>query len=116
MTYIIDSPATQATATPSATSEHRAPPQGGIFDHTNPSNHDPKNPITLFIIQAALIIIFCRLLHYPLSKDPTAPRDIRSYWGNPPGPFCDGQDTELPAKQSSPMSLSRTSTLWRIWG
>lgn len=34
----------------------------------NPAQFDAKNPISLFIIQAGIIIIFCRLLHYPLSK------------------------------------------------
>lgn len=46
----------------------RAPPQGGILEGANPSHYDPKNPIVIFIIQAGIIIIFCRLLHYPLSK------------------------------------------------
>ena len=45
-----------ATVTPTAatgipTDENRAPPQGGIFDHADPSGYDDKNPITLFIIQ-----------------------------------------------------------------
>ncbi|KLJ06650.1 hypothetical protein EMPG_17862 [Blastomyces silverae] len=56
------------TAMASPTPTARATPQGGIFDHANPSKYDPKNPITLFIIQAGLIIIICRALHYPLSK------------------------------------------------
>ncbi|EER27229.1 Sodium/hydrogen exchanger family protein [Coccidioides posadasii C735 delta SOWgp] len=47
---------------------NRATPQGGIFDRLNPSQYDPKNPLTLFIIQASIIVIFCRLLHFPLSK------------------------------------------------
>jgi len=34
----------------------------------NPVHYNPKDPITLFIIQAVIIIVFCRLLHYPLSK------------------------------------------------
>ncbi|CAO1606460.1 hypothetical protein XANCAGTX0491_009958 [Xanthoria calcicola] len=42
--------------------------QGGILEGANPSHYDSKNPIILFIIQAGIIIIFCRLLHYPLSK------------------------------------------------
>ncbi|KAI1944114.1 hypothetical protein LOZ66_000704 [Ophidiomyces ophidiicola] len=57
-----------AAAAASATSKNRAAPQGGIFDHANPSHYDPKNPLTLFIIQASIIVIFCRLLHFPLSK------------------------------------------------
>ncbi|KAF2402883.1 hypothetical protein EJ06DRAFT_536405 [Trichodelitschia bisporula] len=52
----------------SSAAAHRAPPQGGILEHGNPAVYDPKNPIILFIIQAGIIIIFCRLLHYPLSK------------------------------------------------
>ncbi|OJD14893.1 hypothetical protein AJ78_04809 [Emergomyces pasteurianus Ep9510] len=56
------------TAMASPTPTARATPQGGIFDHSNPSKYDPKSPITLFIIQASLIIILCRALHYPLSK------------------------------------------------
>ncbi|KAL9021888.1 MAG: hypothetical protein Q9185_000902 [Variospora sp. 1 TL-2023] len=50
------------------TSSVRAPHQGGILEGANPSVYDSKNPITIFIIQAGIIIIFCRLLHYPLSK------------------------------------------------
>lgn len=58
---------TSTVSSVSATSTARAAPQGGIFDGGNPSHYDSKNPITLFIIQAGVIIIFCRLLHYPLS-------------------------------------------------
>lgn len=46
----------------------RAVHQGGILEGANPTKYDPKNPIILFIIQAGIIVIFCRLLHYPLSK------------------------------------------------
>ncbi|KAL2390651.1 K+ homeostasis protein Kha1 [Blastomyces gilchristii SLH14081] len=56
------------TVMASPTPTTRATPQGGIFDHSNPSKYDPKNPITLFIIQAGLIILICRALHYPLSN------------------------------------------------
>ncbi|KAF1990300.1 K(+)/H(+) antiporter-like protein 1 [Aulographum hederae CBS 113979] len=57
------------TASPSASaSADRAPPQGGVLEGANPSEFDPHNPIILFIIQAAIIIIFCRLLHWPLSQ------------------------------------------------
>ncbi|KAK3719433.1 hypothetical protein LTR37_004290 [Vermiconidia calcicola] len=48
-------------------STDRAPPQGGILEGGDPSRYDSKNPIIIFIIQAGIIIIFCRLLHYPLS-------------------------------------------------
>lgn len=57
---------TSASATSTAT-VHVAP-QGGVLEGGNPSHYDPKNPIFLFIIQAGIIIIFCRLLHWPLSK------------------------------------------------
>lgn len=57
---------TVSAATASSTS--KATPQGGILEGSNPSQYDPKNPIVLFIIQAGIIIIFTRLLHWPLSK------------------------------------------------
>ncbi|KAL8926901.1 MAG: hypothetical protein Q9208_002710 [Pyrenodesmia sp. 3 TL-2023] len=57
---------TSTTSTP--TSSVRAPHQGGILEGANPSVYNPKDPIIMFIIQAGIIIIFCRLLHYPLSK------------------------------------------------
>ncbi|PLB50888.1 hypothetical protein P170DRAFT_354549 [Aspergillus steynii IBT 23096] len=52
----------------SNSTDNRAAPQGGILEGGNPSHYDPKNPIVIFIIQASIIIIFCRLLHWPLSK------------------------------------------------
>ncbi|OBT95423.2 K(+)/H(+) antiporter [Pseudogymnoascus verrucosus] len=56
-----------AAAAAAATTALRATPQGGILEGANPATYDPKNPIILFIIQVTIIIIFCRLLHYPLS-------------------------------------------------
>ncbi|KAI9044167.1 Kha1p [Aspergillus affinis] len=47
----------------SNSTDSRATPQGGILEGGNPSHYDPKNPIV-----ASIIIIFCRLLHWPLSK------------------------------------------------
>ncbi|KKF94792.1 K(+)/H(+) antiporter 1 [Ceratocystis platani] len=41
--------------------------QAGILEGMDPTDYDPSNPIILFIIQACIIIVFCRLLHYPLS-------------------------------------------------
>jgi Kef-type K+ transport system membrane component KefB len=46
----------------------RAPSQGGVIEGMDPSKYNPKDPITIFIIQASLIIIVCHLLHFPLSK------------------------------------------------
>jgi Kef-type K+ transport system membrane component KefB len=46
----------------------RVTPQGGILEGGNPTVWDAKNPIVLFVIQAAIIVIFCRLLQWPLSK------------------------------------------------
>ncbi|KAK6438223.1 hypothetical protein LTR95_005584, partial [Oleoguttula sp. CCFEE 5521] len=54
-------------ASASASATMRAAPQGGILEGSNPSHYDSKNPIILFIIQAGIIILFCRLLHSPLS-------------------------------------------------
>ncbi|KAB5566634.1 putative K(+)/H(+) antiporter protein [Coniochaeta sp. 2T2.1] len=42
------------------------PPQAGIIEGANPVAYNPSSPITLFIIQASIVIIFCQLLHYPL--------------------------------------------------
>ena len=53
------------TATPTPT---RAPDQAGILAGSNPDHYNPKEPLVMFIIQAGLIIVFCRLLHYPLSR------------------------------------------------
>ncbi|TAQ86569.1 hypothetical protein B7494_g5104 [Chlorociboria aeruginascens] len=57
-----------AVSSTSATATDRATPQAGVLVGANPTVYNPQNPIILFIIQAGIIIIFCRLLHYPLSK------------------------------------------------
>ncbi|KAK8109602.1 hypothetical protein PG999_007739 [Apiospora kogelbergensis] len=46
----------------------RATPQGGVLEGSNPSQYNPTDPLTIFIIQAGLILILCHLLHWPLSK------------------------------------------------
>jgi Kef-type K+ transport system membrane component KefB len=43
-------------------------PRTGIFEGANPAVYNPSNPIVLFIIQAVIIIVFCRLLQLPLSR------------------------------------------------
>ncbi|KAJ5213952.1 hypothetical protein N7449_001121 [Penicillium cf. viridicatum] len=60
--------ATNATATATANSTNVVSPQGGILEGGNPTDYDPKNPLVLFIIQAVIIIVLCRLIHWPLSK------------------------------------------------
>ena len=74
-----------AKATTSTTPASRAASQDGIIGGANPSKYDPKNPIIIFIIQVesstpdharpysrdsqtGIIIIFTRLLHFPLSR------------------------------------------------
>ncbi|KAK8074076.1 hypothetical protein PG994_004975 [Apiospora phragmitis] len=47
---------------------NRATPQGGVLEGSNPSQYSPTDPLTIFIIQAGLILILCHLLHWPLSK------------------------------------------------
>ncbi|KAJ9656870.1 hypothetical protein H2201_008392 [Coniosporium apollinis] len=59
---------TASAAAATSSSSNRAPPQGGILEGMDPSHYNPKDPIITFIIQAGIIIGFCRLLHYPLSK------------------------------------------------
>jgi len=46
----------------------RVAEQAGILSGGNPSKYDSSNPIIIFIIQAGIILIFCRLLEWPLSK------------------------------------------------
>ncbi|KAK3071057.1 hypothetical protein LTR53_009343 [Teratosphaeriaceae sp. CCFEE 6253] len=67
ITQTVTATVTRTLASASATSTLRAAPQGGILEGGDPSQYDSKNPIILFIIQAGIIIVFCRLLHYPLS-------------------------------------------------
>ncbi|KAI5806218.1 Sodium/hydrogen exchanger family-domain-containing protein, partial [Geopyxis carbonaria] len=59
------SPTSAAAAKASSTG---VPHQAGILEGSNPTHYNPQDPIVLFIIQAAIIIIACRLLHWPLSK------------------------------------------------
>ncbi|KAI9809231.1 MAG: hypothetical protein M1825_002522 [Sarcosagium campestre] len=61
----MSSPAATPSPTPSITPP---PPQGGVLEGMNPSKYNKNDPITVFIIQAFIIIVFCRLLHYPLSR------------------------------------------------
>ncbi|EQB59399.1 sodium/hydrogen exchanger family protein [Colletotrichum gloeosporioides Cg-14] len=67
VTSLLSATATSAAA-PTSTGGNRAAPQGGVIEGANPSVYNPKDPITMFIIQAGLIIIVCHLLHWPLSK------------------------------------------------
>ncbi|CAI7651069.1 unnamed protein product [Penicillium glandicola] len=60
--------ATATTTTAAATSTTLVSPQGGILEGGNPTVYDTKNPLVLFIIQAVIIIVLCRLIHWPLSK------------------------------------------------
>ncbi|KAJ4336152.1 hypothetical protein N0V87_005588 [Didymella glomerata] len=60
--------ASASSAVASATARPQAPPQAGVLEGVNPVHFDAKNPIILFIVQASIIIIFCRLLGWPLSK------------------------------------------------
>jgi Kef-type K+ transport system membrane component KefB len=46
----------------------RAPAQGGVIEGMNPSDYNPRDPLTMFIIQAGLILIVCHALHWPLTK------------------------------------------------
>ncbi|KIH91234.1 Sodium/hydrogen exchanger family protein [Sporothrix brasiliensis 5110] len=55
-----------ATSTSSPTSTLRASPQAGVLDGANPIVYNAANPIILFIVQATIIVVFCRLLAYPL--------------------------------------------------
>ncbi len=45
-----------ATTTAAATTStgNRAPSQGGVIEGANPSKYNPKDPLTIFIIQVSL--------------------------------------------------------------
>lgn len=68
VTEFVTNTITRTAISTSPTATLRATPQGGILEGHDPTNYDTKSPITLFIIQAGIIVIFCRLLHWPLSK------------------------------------------------
>ncbi|CAJ2505432.1 Uu.00g128260.m01.CDS01 [Anthostomella pinea] len=55
------------TATVAAATATGPAAQGGILEGVLPNTVSKSDPIKLFIIQAGIIIIFTRLLHYPLS-------------------------------------------------
>ncbi|KAH4072543.1 hypothetical protein HBH50_060910 [Parastagonospora nodorum] len=57
-----------ASASAAPTAPVKAPPQAGILEGVNPVHFDKNHPIILFIVQAGIIIIFCRALNWPLSK------------------------------------------------
>ncbi|KAI1353834.1 K+/H+ antiporter 1 [Xylaria sp. FL0043] len=65
ITTTVLSTVTAASAKPTTTS---VPAQGGILEGVLPNVFSTSNPINLFIIQAGIIVILCRLLHYPLSR------------------------------------------------
>lgn len=67
ITQTVTSMATTTLSAATTSSTARAPSQAGILEGSNPVEYDSKNPIIIFIIQAGIIIIFCRLLHWPLS-------------------------------------------------
>lgn len=67
ITQTVTSLATTTVSASTATSTARAPSQAGILEGSDPSHYNPKEPIIHFIIQAGIIIIFCRMLHWPLS-------------------------------------------------
>ena len=66
LTTTVLSTVVQTVSSASATSTQRATSQSGVLDGHNPIVYNASNPIELFIVQAGIIIIFCRLLHYPL--------------------------------------------------
>jgi hypothetical protein len=51
------------SATASSTAGSRAKAQGGILEGENPTHYNPKDPITMFIIQVMLPSKTCPLLH-----------------------------------------------------
>ncbi|KAH8666395.1 Sodium/hydrogen exchanger family-domain-containing protein [Xylariales sp. PMI_506] len=67
VTSLLTTTVTATASAVSASSTLRATPQGGILDHVLPNVYNASNPVILFIIQLSIIVILCRVLHYPLS-------------------------------------------------
>lgn len=44
---------TSSSVAPKSTGGNRAPSQGGVIEGANPSVYNPKDPITMFIIQVS---------------------------------------------------------------
>ncbi|CRG91016.1 K(+)/H(+) antiporter 1 [Talaromyces islandicus] len=93
--------------------------QSGIVGGSNPTVYDSKNPILVFIIQAGIIIIFCRLLHWPLSKI-RQPRVIAEVIGGILlGPSVFGRipgftDTIFPSASIPTLNATANLGNWRI--
>ncbi|KAK7189078.1 hypothetical protein DPSP01_010335 [Paraphaeosphaeria sporulosa] len=51
------------TATPTA---HKSTGSESILDGYDPSTYMPSNPIMIFMIQAIIILLVCRAMHFPL--------------------------------------------------
>ncbi|THY32264.1 hypothetical protein D6D01_02635 [Aureobasidium pullulans] len=66
--FVTDTVTKTIAMSATASSTARAKAQGGILEGEDPTHYNPKDPIIIFIIQAGVIILFCRLLHWPLSK------------------------------------------------
>jgi hypothetical protein len=66
MSATVSTAATAVSSCVATTSAANRAPNQGILQHGNPAVWDQSNPITLFIIQAGIIIVICRLLHWPL--------------------------------------------------
>ncbi|KAJ5731908.1 hypothetical protein N7493_003389 [Penicillium malachiteum] len=82
----------------------------GILQGGDPAKYDSSNPIVMFIIQAGIIIILCRLVHWPLSKirQPTVIAEI--IVGILLGPSCFGRipkftDTIFPDESTPALSV-----------
>ncbi|KAJ5721385.1 Cation/H+ exchanger [Penicillium malachiteum] len=82
----------------------------GILQGGNPAKYDSSNPIVMFIIQAGIIIILCRLVHWPLSKirQPTVIAEI--IVGILLGPSCFGRipkftETIFPSESTPALSV-----------
>ncbi|KAF3903299.1 hypothetical protein AA313_de0203291 [Arthrobotrys entomopaga] len=57
-----------ASTTAAAPASTKVAEQSGILGGANPSIYNPNDPIIVFIVQVFLIVVICRLLHWPLSK------------------------------------------------
>ncbi|KAK6349895.1 K(+)/H(+) antiporter [Orbilia brochopaga] len=68
MSSTIASASGTAAATSAAASATKVAEQTGIIGGADPSVYNKLDPIVVFIVQVFLIVVLCRVLHWPLSR------------------------------------------------
>ncbi|KAF3909089.1 hypothetical protein ABW21_db0204333 [Orbilia brochopaga] len=64
----MSSTGTSAAPSGTASAAPKVADQTGIIGGANPQHYNRNDPIVVFIVQVVIIVVLCRLLHWPLSK------------------------------------------------